>query len=1770
MSNNLAKKGKVTVPTTTGTGKRSPHGEQSKLPREPGNEHADFDSESSDEEPQPPKPRGRRNVMVEESEDNGDDELDGGDGENANTSDTEKHGAQSGADGDEEVPSHEDEITDENPVKPSKSKKTMSEARKNAEEQADERKAKAKSSMADGKLGMTEPSESEDDANTQGAANNHPQKRQPGRSKGKDKERKKDVPIEDEDTQESVMEVDELDDVAAAPAKSKKKLTKAEEADDNKSHPRKSKRKPKTEVEEVTDDEAPPPRRTRTTKPKANTKVSTAAKKKPPQRVKVMTADKNTNDMEAAERQARIQDNLREALLGVSKLNIGMPKGKVKLNWGDINNRPLNQRHIAGLARSIRDGKHADRYPVYATIPRTWIDVDSLSPKGEAYLKLKEPEYTADGLGKNVNILSGHHRQKALESLLAEYKMNLEKSKTELVNVQKEIKKGKGVNDELAHQCELMQEQVNRLTAMYNEAGMWEVEWYDEDILTDESRAHLSENADFPTMPADEQEKAHMLMWLVKSVSVQWARKKGEKELPTPDSEAWEEEILKHAVTATHLKNGHINFLIKHRVQYELYSMALEYPYFRDFTNLSLDQLSDAMQTPSNKTLKDVRTLGTFWAWMIRQGLTQMNMVANSRTFPDVNDNEDEKSLPMHNLLTVLSGKDEDLRIGDRAWDCVIEEKTERKKATTMQKERVRTHQKEFAYSEYKTFEKGMTAVDANFIPDVFSKMVLHEIDSAYDRVFGSWDEAEKDSHFLDSSSKIFKEKMYAYNCDVQTILKRMWRERCQAAEGTLSDREMKAFTNAEQKLSWIMQLRAHGHYANIPFPTKTFIKDSLARLKTPSNGFQMLCRLVDPLCDSIIRRTTDVGTGDIWDYVGYMLYYLGQDNSLKLFKHDSDLEHSLCTWILGNMQLLDQTSASFLRSVNGTVKTFISYTNANWIDAIKSKNMAKTSKPDEDPTPRATGKGRGNLNAHAPPGSVELCLPPLLLNDFPDFKWTEEMAKSAARMARVIADLMEGSGSSQKAQGGGKRGVRTDGVPIRRGPSPANLNDAVARALPEVWLEDACVHKPLYMLYRHAFDWRNLDLRSISDKSWSYAYRLSFAWHCHKLTWGRMITHAPCQKLRAEFFKFLSAHALPSAMTSPATSRSDTALVSPTEVWANWDDALIDEIKEAAKKHGLVEDPNQAQTPLSLLKSAKRWEKYENEIKKIINTVRDCLCAQAGDFADLPDKVSQGRIYPSVAASLENLLMSLARNADRLEHRILTRSAGDPWVSPARVGLRDSFFPALPEGDEDPNAFSDLHDFSLRDEDRFNRFVEGVKSHGYPVGDISEFVNMERERPLRQDDEPSRLLNTHRLGPVLPQDVNWREKWAKKPVRKNKRLRRKAATTPDAVAQGDRVLPPDPPLDVDVTPSPRNKSKALSRGPQPSVSALFPVQESSEQARFAGRPATPDRAGRSAVTGSGTKMTLEVDDGELSTPPLNQAALKHKHVAKSTEESVELRLTDDGLADRSLASSFTSPPVSESASWDLIRTSSESSELRHSGERNRKGRDGSDDPFAEDFAMDIDHSDDGELNPTGLQLVDEHSWLHIEGNAWRQHCLEAIENFQSAPGSIQNSSTTRKMWKTIWVVARDKHKEDPVPPVVIDYILALDGEPMAVEALKQQLLDNNGAQKLLTRNECRRDVGPSGGHRVPPTQQLRHSSRHLEKRPRQEAGPSSPQSSPSPKRKSKRAKHQYALEGEPAESDAKGGGPGDTIADDTEDEDDGNIYATGPGHALPPPRGAC
>ena len=324
----------------------------------------------------------------------------------------------------------------------------------------------------------------------------------------------------------------------------------------------------------------------------------------------------------------------------------------------------------------------------------------------------------------------------------------------------------------------------------------------------------------------------------------------------------------------------------------------------------------------------------------------------------------------------------------------------------------------------------------------------------------------------------------------------------------------------------------------------------------------------------------------------------------------------------------------------------------------------------------------------------------------------------------------------------------------------------------------------------------------------------------------------------------------------------------------------------------------------------------------------------------------------------LSAFIQALACNADRIEHRVLTQSAVDPWVSPARLGLRNALFPEIPVGEEDPHAFSDLTDFARKDSKRFNQFVEGVKSHGFPVDDLAAFVNMEGERPARVSDGPSRLFNHNRQGPVLPQDVNWQEAWAEKPAPKPKKAQKSGvsarAATKEDQDDDDRPSTPQSPIRDDSEPS--------------ELTRLAPGLAASQAEQSAESRETHNSASGAPAADSGAGVAQAPSDDPMSMPPCNQAVLQLQRVATRMEEGSG-RPAGGVQADQPL-SALTSLGNSDADGKHSSRASTPSPS--HGGD------DAFDDPFAVKPPMDVDHSPNLALVPT--QLVDENNRPRIEG----------------------------------------------------------------------------------------------------------------------------------------------------------------------------------------------
>lgn len=230
---------------------------------------------------------------------------------------------------------------------------------------------------------------------------------------------------------------------------------------------------------------------------------------------------------------------------------------------------------------------------------------------------------------------------------------------------------------------------------------------------------------------------------------------------------------------------------------------------------------------------------------MFQQGLKQMNMVANSRRFPDISDPHDQTTVPLRNLLAHFAGEDKNIFIGPKAW-TFANALMGAENATPKQREKALNFQKEAIHDEYVEFEDEMCSLDEAFMPAIFDIDIMEQVEWVYEAVFGKWNRVEKAKYFLCTSSSEFEEKMNEYNKTLKRHLKNKWLAHKRLYKATMSEDELNAYTQAEAKLSWVMQLRNQGYYANVPFPCKAFVKDSLERLQTPALGFQAVSLLLN------------------------------------------------------------------------------------------------------------------------------------------------------------------------------------------------------------------------------------------------------------------------------------------------------------------------------------------------------------------------------------------------------------------------------------------------------------------------------------------------------------------------------------------------------------------------------------------------------------------------------------------------------------------------------------------------------------------------------------------------------------------------------------------------------------------------------------------------------------------------------------------------------------------------------------------------------------
>jgi hypothetical protein len=162
------------------------------------------------------------------------------------------------------------------------------------------------------------------------------------------------------------------------------------------------------------------------------------------------------------------------------------PKGAF---WGEFNDRPLNQDHVATLARDFgaRLDNCEDKTALDAAVKREWIKniEDAIeTADGTTINDVPLMELTEEGLAvispNNLWILSGNHRRMALIQHVADLKKELADTMTSLNNIEVEKKELEGdIAGKLGQEVERLNEKAKVLGKRIESSYKWVIRLYD-------------------------------------------------------------------------------------------------------------------------------------------------------------------------------------------------------------------------------------------------------------------------------------------------------------------------------------------------------------------------------------------------------------------------------------------------------------------------------------------------------------------------------------------------------------------------------------------------------------------------------------------------------------------------------------------------------------------------------------------------------------------------------------------------------------------------------------------------------------------------------------------------------------------------------------------------------------------------------------------------------------------------------------------------------------------------------------------------------------------------------------------------------------------------------------------------------------------------------------------------------------------------------------------------------------------------------------------
>ncbi|KAI0665776.1 hypothetical protein C8Q78DRAFT_1083630 [Trametes maxima] len=489
---------------------------------------------------------------------------------------------------------------------------------------------------------------------------------------------------------------------------------------------------------------------------------------------------------------------------------------------------------------------------------------------------------------------------------------------------------------------------------------------------------------------------------------------------------------------------------------------------------------------------------------------------------------------------------------------------------------------------------------------------------------------------------------------------------------------------HAPAKLIWLRKLREVGERFDLPLPTSNAIEGMYNALQGLSIGLQWICRQIDPLVD----RNIYTSSGSVWDHTSNAVAFL---TNAELCIKRSDQPAAFYRWIFTNILSI--------RAVDVQLRE-------KWHTKDITQLYCKT------PGAWRTAAAEMDGDPTVVPKQFSAVWKPHI--------WDDTDSATTIELRDVLVKYVPKYDSDSAKQH--TRGERPKSRSV-----PAGLPIAHIRRYP-------C----LRMLSQNAVEWRNVDAHNRPAQFHGLVFQVFTLYQMYSRSMHAAMQQSTARALRDSLLVFVSSYRKPTVDRYSSHVRAQgaqQAVMPPAHV--NWDEALVKSVVASLPD---PEAPFSQEAQLrEQIEAAERWDKYTTDLHKIFAAVQKSNIAR---FAHDDPNTMEG----NVQQALDQFILALTINANRLEYRCGAGRGGEPFVEPQDDSLRLVPYPSC-DSAFDANSYVDLSDFKHREPDMYQAFI--VRRREYVT---------KLERSKAEDLNASEMHGPTDVDKILPQHLAGRE----------------------------------------------------------------------------------------------------------------------------------------------------------------------------------------------------------------------------------------------------------------------------------------------------------------------------------------------------------------------------------------------------------------------------